>query len=253
MTFDLLLGRHASLPPPSRLDLVERKCGVGVVLEQRELALRPAPAIAVALDEVAKLEHEARFGPDLGAGAFARHPDPAAEATAARRLDLLHERRLVDPFVGRMLRDISGPGSTSFGPDPLAWLGSCLSVYAERDPWWDRVREARSWSEAEDVEWYSIPLVVRIDVKDPLASAFADIVREAQGDPLAIADGFLDLKSVFGAELAAHHAFRESVRANVIALVRDGAMWERPDEFDIARRTTGHMGFGFGIHACAEG
>ncbi|HQR10094.1 MAG TPA: mannitol dehydrogenase family protein [Casimicrobiaceae bacterium] len=62
----------------------------------------------------------------------------------------------------------------------------------------------------------------KIDVKDPLAPAFADIVRDAQGDPLAIADGFLDLKSVFGSDLAAHHAFRESVRANVIALFRDG-------------------------------
>jgi cytochrome P450 len=31
---------------------------------------------------------------------------------------------------------------------------------------------------------------------------------------------------------------------------RDAAMWERPDEFDIGRRTTGQMGFGFGIHAC---
>ncbi len=63
----------------------------------------------------------------------------------------------------------------------------------------------------------------KIDVKDPLASAFAEIVREAQGDPVAIADGFLDLKSVFGSDLAAHHAFREAVRANVIALVRNGA------------------------------
>ncbi|MEO8346811.1 MAG: mannitol dehydrogenase family protein [Betaproteobacteria bacterium] len=62
----------------------------------------------------------------------------------------------------------------------------------------------------------------RIDVQDPLATTFAEIVREAQGDPASIADGFLDLKSVFGSDLAAHHAFRESVRNNVEALVRDG-------------------------------
>lgn len=31
---------------------------------------------------------------------------------------------------------------------------------------------------------------------------------------------------------------------------RDPRKWERPDEYDIARRTIGHVGFGSGIHAC---
>ncbi len=62
----------------------------------------------------------------------------------------------------------------------------------------------------------------RIDVKDPLAATFADIVRDAQGDPGTIADGFLDLKAVFGTDLVAHHVFREAVRGSVIALFRDG-------------------------------
>jgi fructuronate reductase len=62
----------------------------------------------------------------------------------------------------------------------------------------------------------------RIDVADPLAETFAEIVRDAQGDCGTVADGFLDLKAVFGADLVAHHAFREAVRANVAALFRDG-------------------------------
>ncbi len=62
----------------------------------------------------------------------------------------------------------------------------------------------------------------RIDVADPLAPAFAGIVGDALGDPGAIADGFLDLKPVFGADLVAHYAFREAVRRNVVALFRDG-------------------------------
>ena len=62
----------------------------------------------------------------------------------------------------------------------------------------------------------------RIDVEDPLSQSFAEIVREAEADPGAIADGFLDIKSAFGADLVAHHAFREAVRKNVIALFRDG-------------------------------
>ena len=62
-----------------------------------------------------------------------------------------------------------------------------------------------------------------IEVADPLAATFAQIVRDARGDPGAIADGFLDLKPVFGADLVAHYAFREAVRGDVIALFRDGA------------------------------
>jgi len=31
---------------------------------------------------------------------------------------------------------------------------------------------------------------------------------------------------------------------------RDPRQWERPDEFDIKRRISGHVGFGNGIHAC---
>ena len=62
-----------------------------------------------------------------------------------------------------------------------------------------------------------------IAVQDPLADAFRRIVRDAGRDPGPVADGFLDLANVFGADLVAHYAFREAVRANVIALYRDGA------------------------------
>lgn len=31
---------------------------------------------------------------------------------------------------------------------------------------------------------------------------------------------------------------------------RDPRRWERPDEYDIARRTSGHVGFGSGVHMC---
>jgi cytochrome P450 len=31
---------------------------------------------------------------------------------------------------------------------------------------------------------------------------------------------------------------------------RDPRHWQRPDEYDILRRSTGHVGFGSGIHQC---
>ncbi len=62
----------------------------------------------------------------------------------------------------------------------------------------------------------------RIDVQDPLADTFRQIVRDANGDPGPVADGFLDLVSVFGADLVAHFAFREAVREQVVSLFRDG-------------------------------
>ncbi len=74
----------------------------------------------------------------------------------------------------------------------------------------------------------------RIAVADPLAPTFEEIVREGGGDPGAIADGFLDLKSIFGADLVAHYAFREAVRKNVIALFRDGARITLARHLDVA-------------------
>ena len=61
-----------------------------------------------------------------------------------------------------------------------------------------------------------------IDVADPLAATFASIVADARSDAGPVADGFLDLKPVFGTDLVAHYAFREAVRGNVVALFRDG-------------------------------
>ena len=63
---------------------------------------------------------------------------------------------------------------------------------------------------------------VVITVQDPLAATFATIVRDAGGNAAVLADGFLDLKSVFGSDLTVHHGFRETVRGNVVALIRDG-------------------------------
>jgi fructuronate reductase len=61
-----------------------------------------------------------------------------------------------------------------------------------------------------------------IEVQDPLAPAFREIAARAGGDPGAIANGFLDLASVFG-DLTRHAEVRAAVHAHVVALFRDGA------------------------------
>jgi fructuronate reductase len=61
-----------------------------------------------------------------------------------------------------------------------------------------------------------------IAVADPLAPTFAAIVKATGGDPAAIAARFLDLRAVFGADLAADAAFRAAVTRNVVALFGDG-------------------------------
>jgi len=61
-----------------------------------------------------------------------------------------------------------------------------------------------------------------IEVADPLAATFAQIVRDAGRDPGPMADGFLDINAIFGADLKAHFGFREAVRRNVVALFRSG-------------------------------
>ncbi len=63
----------------------------------------------------------------------------------------------------------------------------------------------------------------RIEVSDPLAPSFAAIAKGAGGDPVRIADGFLDLAAVFGRDLAADVQFRAAIRDDVGRLFRDGA------------------------------
>jgi len=61
-----------------------------------------------------------------------------------------------------------------------------------------------------------------IAVADPLAAKFAAIAAAAHGNASHVADGFLGLTAVFGADLTANAAFRRAVTRDVGALFRDG-------------------------------
>jgi fructuronate reductase len=61
-----------------------------------------------------------------------------------------------------------------------------------------------------------------IAVSDPMSAKFASIAAAAHGNASQIADGFLDLNAVFGADLSANPEFRRAVSRDVGALYRDG-------------------------------
>ena len=42
----------------------------------------------------------------------------------------------------------------------------------------------------------------------------------------------------------------QKVMLFLAAANRDPRQWHEPDRFDIGRKTLGHVGFGYGIHAC---
>jgi fructuronate reductase len=61
-----------------------------------------------------------------------------------------------------------------------------------------------------------------IVVADPMAATFAAIAARAGGNAAQIADGFLDLVEVFGADLSTNATFRRAVSRDVGGLLRDG-------------------------------
>jgi fructuronate reductase len=61
-----------------------------------------------------------------------------------------------------------------------------------------------------------------IAVADPLAGKFAAIATAARGNAAQIAEGFLDLAEVFGADLSGNAVFRRAVSRDVGGLFRDG-------------------------------
>jgi fructuronate reductase len=61
-----------------------------------------------------------------------------------------------------------------------------------------------------------------IVVSDPLSAKFAAVAAAARGNAAHVADGFLDLAEVFGADLSANAVFRRAVSRDVGGLLRDG-------------------------------
>ncbi|MGI8896437.1 MAG: mannitol dehydrogenase family protein, partial [Casimicrobiaceae bacterium] len=125
-------------------------------------------------------------------------------------------RRFRNPALPHRTQQIAMAGSQKL---PQRWLGT--------------VRDRLAAGASCDLLAFSVAAWIRyscgrdeagnpITIADPLAATFAQIVRDTNGAPANLADAFLGLHQVFGADLPANPAFGGVVRAKVVALFRDG-------------------------------
>ncbi|GAC1542799.1 MAG: cytochrome P450 [Herpetosiphon sp.] len=106
----------------------------------------------------------------------------------------------------------------------ISAVGSAIWLFGRYPDQWDKVRRSPSLIPNAFEE------VVRLE------SPIQSFSRKATGD--------YDVEGIVipaGARVVVLYA-----SAN-----RDERTWEQPDTFDVTRSTSGHLGFGFGIHQCA--
>ncbi|HOX58628.1 MAG TPA: hypothetical protein P5205_20030 [Candidatus Paceibacterota bacterium] len=62
--------------------------------------------------------------------------------------------------------------------NPLGWLGQCLAIYADQDPFWDQLSKAAKSSEFLEKSYPRLPVALYCQVKNPLGvTAFLTTVR----------------------------------------------------------------------------
>lgn len=97
-----------------------------------------------------------------------RDGDPHPEAGLHTVLAINPESRLIQQFAA-----VAGNFVPGLKVNPLAWLGSSLSIYADADPRWDqlarRQQERQIFGSAGDLT--ELPIAVHIEVKDALGLA----------------------------------------------------------------------------------
>ena len=105
----------------------------------------------------------------------------------------------------------------------VSGIGAAIWCLARFPAQWDRLRAEPRLARAAFEE--------AIRFETPVQTFFRTTTREAELGGVQIGEG-------------------EKVLMFLGAANRDPRRWERPDEYDITRRTVGHVGFGSGIHAC---
>lgn len=132
---------------------------------------------------------------------------------AADRGDITHEQA---PRIVRSLLT-AGVDTTVNG------LAAVLYAFATHPEQWQRVRDDISLARTafdEAVRWES-----------PVQTFFRTATRDVEIGGVTIPDG-------------------EKILMFLGAANRDPRRWDRPDDFDLSRDPSGHVGYGMGIHQC---
>ena len=105
----------------------------------------------------------------------------------------------------------------------VAAIGAALYCLATNPQAWGQLRADPTLARAAFEE--------ALRVQSPVQTFFRTTTRTVEVDGVALGEG-------------------EKVLLFLGAANRDPRRWERPDEYDLTRRTAGHVGFGSGIHMC---
>ena len=126
---------------------------------------------------------------------------------------------LTELEAGMLVRSFlsAGVDTTVYG------LGNALYCFAKHPAQWTILRENPSLIRGAFEE------VLRFEA--PVQTFFRTTTKDVDVGGIRLGEG-------------------EKVLLFLAAANRDPRRWERPDEFDVKRRATGHMTFGTGIHGC---
>jgi hypothetical protein len=97
----------------------------------------------------------AQIAPDAG--------DRHAEALIHLALGINPHSRTIEE-AGNFL----GNFSPSLKVNPLGWLGQCLAVYADKDPFWEDLGKAEKTSDFMEKNYPRLPIALYFEVKNPL-------------------------------------------------------------------------------------
>jgi len=88
---------------------------------------------------------------------------------------IMHFTMAINP-ESRLMHEASGLINSPDSPirvNPLGWLGSSISLYADRDPFWERLLKAGKPGEFLGSNYYTLPIALQCEVKNLLGvSAF---------------------------------------------------------------------------------
>ena len=73
--------------------------------------------------------------------------------------------------MSRMFSREAGPFAQQLGADPLGWIGGGVALYAEQDPFWKELQDSGKGEVFSEENFYRLPVVLHVDVKDPLKLA----------------------------------------------------------------------------------